>query len=126
MDGPNAVWFMKEEEYEWHDELDAMTAAPDHHEILLENEHVRVLDSRIRPGDATPVHTHRWPGVLYILGTSDFVRFDPQGNAIFDSRTAEASAEIGKTIWSPPLQPHFVKNVGNSEIRVISIEIKDK
>jgi len=105
--------------------LDAMIAAPDHHEILLENDHVRVLDSRVSPGDATPIHTHRWPAVLHILGVSDFVRCDPDGNVIFDSRASEAPAKIGQTVWSPPLLPHFVRNIGAAEIRVISVELKD-
>ncbi len=109
----------------WGDSLDAMTAAPDHHEILFENDRVRVLDSRVKPGDATPIHTHRWPAVLQILGTSDFVRYDADGKVIFDSRESESVIEPGQTVWSPPLAPHFVKNVGENEIRVISIEVKD-
>lgn len=112
-------------ETNWPDELDAMTAAPAHHEVLLENDHVRVLDSRIRAGDSVPVHTHRWPSVLYILGTSDFIRYDPEGNVVFDSRTAQTHVDTGTAIWSPPLQPHSVKNVGDGEIRVISVELKD-
>lgn len=116
---------MTEPEISWPTELDAMVAAPDHHELLLENDRVRVLDSRVRPGDATPVHTHRWPAVLYILGTSDFVRYDAEGNVIFDSRESETTFETGQSVWSPPLTPHFVKNIGDSEIRVISVEIKD-
>jgi quercetin dioxygenase-like cupin family protein len=44
------------------DPLDAMSAAPHHHEVLLENETVRVLDTRLAPGERTPVHTHQWPG----------------------------------------------------------------
>ena len=111
-------------EHEWPASLDAMVAAPDHHEVLLENDRVRVLDSRLKPGDATPVHTHRWPAVLQIVGTSDFVRYDPEGNVIFDSRESDEMG-IGQTVWSPPLAPHFVRNVGDNEIRVISIEIKD-
>jgi len=63
-------------EQDWPDALDAMVTAPDHHEILLENERVRVLDSRIKPGETVPVHTHRWASVLYVLGTSDFIRYD--------------------------------------------------
>ena len=114
-----------DDEHKWSPSLDAMIAAPDHHEVLLENDRVRVLDSRVRPGDATPVHTHRWPAVLYILGTSDFVRCDPEGNVIFDSRESEIAAETGQTIWSQPLTPQFVKNVGENEIRVISVELKD-
>ena len=109
----------------WPDHLDAMTAAPDHHEVLLENDRVRVLDSRVKPGDSTPVHTHRWPAALYVIGTSDFVRYDPDGNAIFDSRESEMATGTGQAVWSPPLTPHFVKNIGEGEIRVISIEIKD-
>ncbi len=113
------------EEYDWTDGLDAMAAAPDHHEVLLENDRVRVLDTRLKPGEATPVHTHRWPAVLYIISISDFVRCDPQGNVIFDSWESKTTAEIGQTAWSPPLTPHFVRNVGEKEIRVISVEIKN-
>jgi hypothetical protein len=61
--------------------LDALTAAPDHHEVRLENDEVRVLETRIRPGEATPVHTHRWPNVLFVLAWSDFVRSDADGTA---------------------------------------------
>jgi mannose-6-phosphate isomerase-like protein (cupin superfamily) len=112
-------------EQEWPDSLDAMVAAPEHHEVLLENERVRVLDSRIKPGDTVPVHTHRWASVLYILGTSDFIRYDNEGNAVFDSRTKESSIVGGTVTWSPPLRAHSVENVGNTEIRVVSIELKD-
>lgn len=112
-------------EQQWLESLDAMVAAPDHHEILLENERVRVLDSRIKPGEIVPVHTHRWASVLYILGTSDFIRYDTEGNAVFDSRTAASQVKSGAVIWSPPLQAHSVENVGDTEIRVISIELKD-
>ncbi len=43
---------------QWPESLDATTAAPNHHEVLLENDRVRVLDTRIGPGERTPVHTH--------------------------------------------------------------------
>ncbi len=112
-------------EQEWPDALDAMVAAPDHHEVLLENERVRVLDSRIKPGDTVPLHTHRWASVLYILGTSDFIRYDNEGNAVFDSRTKESSIVAGTVTWSPPLRAHSVENVGDTEIRVVSVELKD-
>ncbi len=112
-------------ELEWPDSLDAMVAAPEHHEVLLENERVRVLDSRIKPGETVPVHTHRWASVLYVLGTSDFIRYDTEGKAVFDSRTAASHVETGAVSWLPPLCAHSVKNVGDTEIRVISVELKD-
>jgi len=114
------------DELEWAEGLDAMAAAPEHHDLLFENEQVRVLDSLVRPGDATPVHTHRWPSLLYVLSTSDFVRYKPDGEIVLDSRESDSMVEPGKAIWSPPLKPHFVRNVGNGDLRVITIELKDQ
>ena len=42
-------------EEEWPDELDAMVAAPEHHEVLFENDRVVVLNSRIKPGGVTEI-----------------------------------------------------------------------
>ena len=70
----------------WRESLDAMQAAPDHHTVLLENEHVRVLEAFGAPGETVPVHTHRWPAVIRIVSSSDFVRRDPAGTVLVDSR----------------------------------------
>ena len=107
-----------------HRALDAMTAAPDHHDVLLENERVRVLDTRLGPGESTPVHTHCWPAVLYVLGWSDFIRHDADGNVILDSRAKAMKPAIGSALWSGPLQPHFVTNVGDGELHIIAFELK--
>lgn len=103
--------------------LDAMRAAPDHL-ILLENDQVRVLDTHLRQGDRTPLHTHRWPAVLYVLGWSDFVRRDAAGAVLLDSRTRGSAPAAGSALWSEPLRPHWVENVGSGELRVIAIELK--
>ncbi|HEY0659116.1 MAG TPA: cupin domain-containing protein [Pyrinomonadaceae bacterium] len=110
---------------EWLDALDAVVAAPEHHRVLLETERVRVLDTLIKPGDETPVHTHRRSSVNYVLSASDFIRFDAAGNVVFDSRAAQVDLKTGTALSSPPLAPHSVRNVGDSEIHVISVELKD-
>ena len=102
-----------------------MTAAGDHHENLLENDKVRVLDSLVRPGESTPLHTHRWPSVLYVIGFSDFVRMGRDGEVLLDTRLNETKPASGTAFWSAPLEPHSVTNVGSGDIRVISIEIKE-
>jgi hypothetical protein len=104
--------------------LDAMAKAPGHHEILLENDKVRVLDTRLSPGDRTPVHAHEWPAALYVLSWSDFVRYDPDGNVLVDSRTMGSRPEIGAALWAHPIGPHYVQNVGQTELRIIAIETK--
>ncbi|MDE3201272.1 MAG: hypothetical protein KGN79_10170 [Acidobacteriota bacterium] len=108
---------------EWPDELDALIAAPAHHKLLMENEHVRVLETCIPAGEITPVHTHRWPCSAYLISWSDFIRRDADGAVLADSRNGNGVAE-GSAFWSPPFPPHTVENVGSKELRVISVEIK--
>jgi hypothetical protein len=114
----------KQPAWPWPDSLDALIAAPNFHTLLLENERVRVLDVRIGPAQTVPVHTHRWPSVLYVLSAGDFVRRDADGNVLLDTRTAQ-KPDAPSAQWSAPFPPHSVENVGKSEIRVISVEIKD-
>jgi hypothetical protein len=107
----------------WPDELDALQAAPRHHTLLFENELVRVLDTTVPPGETVPLHTHRWPAALYILSWSHFVRRDGAGSTMVDSRVAgKPAADIAA--WSGPLPPHTLENIGGSELRIISVELK--
>lgn len=108
---------------EWPEELDALRAAPRHHALLYENDSVRVLDTRIAAGDTAPLHIHRWPSTLYVLSFSDFVRRDAAGNVLVDSRTLPGPVD-GMALWSEPLAPHTLENVGERDLRVISVELK--
>jgi hypothetical protein len=109
---------------EWPDELDAVVAAPLHHRVLFENEVVRVLETKVSPGETTPLHTHRWPGSLYLLSWSDFLRCDAEGTVLLDTRTIDRPQE-GAASWSPPISPHTLENIGASDLRVISVELKN-
>jgi len=104
------------------DPLDALTAAPAFHSLLLENNHVRVLDTRIPPGHTAPIHTHRWPSVLHILSWSDFIRRDSGGVITADTRGQPPPAT---TLWLPPLAPHTLENVGARDLHAISVELKN-
>jgi hypothetical protein len=110
---------------EWPDLLDALVAAPNHHTLLLENDRVRVLDTRIVPGDRTPVHTHRLPSVFYILSWSSFVRYDANDKVLIDSRKVDAFKVPLVVAWSAPIPPHSLENVGETDLRVILVELKD-
>ena len=106
--------------------LDAMAAAPDHHEILLENENVRVLDTRLAPGETTPVHAHACAAALYVMSWSDFLRRDPDGNVIVDSRNWDRTPASGEALWLPPLPAHSIENIDNAELRLIAVELKPR
>ncbi|HEY3827010.1 MAG TPA: hypothetical protein VGL82_20785 [Bryobacteraceae bacterium] len=110
-------------DWPWPDSLDAVTAAPQHHKLVLDNDRVRVLDTHIPAGDLVPVHTHRWPAVYYTISGGDFVRRDHDGKILFDSRIHPHPAnEPARFIESLP--PHSIENVGQSEIHLISVEMK--
>ena len=111
--------------WKWPDDLDALTAAADHHQLLLENEHVRVIQTLVPVGKTTAVHTHRWPSAQYVISATSFVRRDGDGNVVFDSRAEGGELRDAEVLWSDPLGPHSVENVGHVELRVIMVEVKD-
>lgn len=109
----------------WPEHLDAVIAAPEHHRVLLDNPSVRVLETRIAPGQTVRLHTHRWPAVHYFLARGEIVRRDEAGNIEFDSRVNRQAGAAPEAVWSPPLGPHTLENVGRTPIHVITTEIKD-
>lgn len=116
---------MDNNDWPWPESLDALIAAPDNHTLLLENERVRVLETHILPGDKTPMHTHRWPSVYHILSWSDFLRADDKGQVIVDSREVDSLVDPPAVMWSEALPPHTLQNVGDKEIRLIGVELKE-
>ena len=110
----------------WPAELDALVAAPEHHALLFENDHVRVLETRIPPGERTQVHTHCWPATQYVKRASHVVRYDGAGKVIHDSRNTGTPLKDEIVLWGDPLPPHALENVGDQELHVISVEIKTK
>jgi hypothetical protein len=111
--------------WDWPDELDALIAAPDNHHLLLENDQVRVIETQVPVTGATPVHTHRWASVEYVLSTTEFIRRDGDGDVVLDTRAAHARPGALEVLWSGPRPPHSIENVGDTELRVLMVELKD-
>lgn len=108
----------------WPESLDAMQAAPDPHKVRLGKEQVRVLEAGVAPGDSVPVHTHCGPSGPHALGVRDFVRRDPAGATLLDTRSGTPLPAVGSVIRSAPLAPHALTNGGACEVRVIAVGIK--
>jgi hypothetical protein len=112
---------------EWPASLDALIAAPQFHSLILENDDVRVLSTRVGPGEMVPLHTHCWPSVLYVVASDHVVRRDEAGNVLLDSRVdGGAPTEVGTAIWTGSMAAHTVENVGESEVRLLNIELKPR
>ncbi|HMS56511.1 MAG TPA: hypothetical protein PKA27_14025 [Fimbriimonadaceae bacterium] len=103
---------------------DALIAAPEHHDLVFENEWVRVLRTRILAGETVPLHSHEWPAVSTVMSWSNCVRRDETGAVTLDTEAAGFCPEPGTTMWMEPLPLHTMENVGEGEVLVISVEIK--
>jgi hypothetical protein len=112
--------------WDWPDELDALVAAPGNHHVLLENDEVRVIETQVPVKTTTPVHTHRWASVEYVLSTTDFIRRDGDGDVVFDTRAAHGRPKPLEVLWSGPRPPHSIENIGDAELRVLMVELKDR
>jgi hypothetical protein len=108
----------------WPEELDALVVAAEYHTLLMENEFVRVVQTRILPGQTVPVHTHRWPFVAFIVSWSDIVRRDPDGKVTLDTRQSPEAPKLNSPMWDGPLLPHSVENVGGVELKIVQVEMK--
>ena len=97
-------------------ELDPVATNPGLYRVVMENERVRVLEYRDRPGDRTTPHRHP-DSVMYAL--SSFRRRLSAGD-----RTVDRAIEAGTTNWLAA-QEHSGENIGETETRVIFVELKD-
>ncbi len=95
---------------------DPVKQSPQYYKVLLENDQVRVLEYRLKPGEKEPMHTHT-PGVLYIFGDAKMKTTYPDG------RTAESSGGAGEAHWRNPVT-HAVENVGTTEAHALAVDVK--
>jgi hypothetical protein len=105
------------------DDLDGPIAAPDHHRVLFENEAVRVLETTIRAGDVTPLHTHLSPTVSYVVSGSHLLRRDEHGETMLDTRS-DPDFVLPRVLYSPGTPRHTLENAGPDDLVVIGVELK--
>jgi len=95
---------------------DPVISNPELYSVVMENERVRVLEYRDRPGDRTAPHGH--PDSVMIT-LSAFRRRLVQGD-----RQADVELEAGTVRWLDA-QEHAGENVGESETRSFFVELKE-
>jgi hypothetical protein len=95
--------------------MDPTVTNPDHYKVILENEHVRVLEYTDQPGDLTTLHGHP-DSVMYTL--SSFRRRLVQGD-----NHRDVELEAGRAHWLPA-QQHLGENIGDTPTRALFVELK--
>ena len=58
------------------------------------------------------------------MSLGDFVRRDADGQLLADSRAMDLPKERPLVLWSEPLPPHTLENVGDRAVHAIVIEVK--
>ena len=85
--------------------------------MILENERVRVLEYKDKPGDKTHLHHHP-DSTMYFL--SSFKR-----QIEMNGKVIEVDGKSGTVAWLSE-QDHFGKNIGDTETHVLFVELKEK
>ena len=94
---------------------DAVTVDPDVHNVVLENEYIRVFDARASKGTKSPMHSHP-PFVLISLDSTRFRMTMPDG------KTSILDLNPGQVAWVEDARHSWEMLAG--ELHVIGVEIK--
>jgi hypothetical protein len=94
---------------------DAVEAAPNVYKVLFENDRVRLLEARIRPGDSSVTHSH--PNYLaYPIG-------DCKVTFTSGSRSFDVEMKAGQAMWREASE-HSAQNSGTGDAVVLIFEVK--
>ena len=92
------------------------TTNPELYHVVMENERVRVLEYRDRPGDRTTPHRH--PDSVMVTLTAFRRRL------LGGERAVEVELGSGLVRWLDA-QEHAGENIGETETHVIFVELKE-
>lgn len=95
---------------------DPTVTNPDLYRVVMENDRVRVLEYRDRPGDRTTPHRH--PDSVMIT-LSSFRR-----RLVAGSTQRDVELTAGVTAWLAA-QEHAGENIGDSDSHAIFVELKE-
>ena len=95
---------------------DAVSVAPHADKVVLENDRVRVLDSHLKPGEKTEMHSH--PDIVAHIVTGGKVKF-----GFPDGQSMDIDSSPGETMFMEG-HSHSAENTGDSELHAILIELK--
>ena len=96
---------------------DAAEAAPNVYTVLFENERVRLLEGRVRPGESSSIHAHP-DGLTYVLEGGKAAISTPSGGRV------EVELKAGQFRWRE-FEEHSGTNLWATDIVVLFFEPKE-
>jgi quercetin dioxygenase-like cupin family protein len=98
--------------------LDPVAISPQLYSVRFENDRVRVLEYRLKPGGREPMHSHP-PGVVFALADAVVKTTLPDGTVV------AYPSHAGDVLWRDAVT-HSAENVGTTEAHYYAVELKDK
>jgi beta-alanine degradation protein BauB len=97
---------------------DPVKLSPQYYTVRIDNDRVRVLEYRLKPGEKESAHSHP-ASVLFTLTDSHLrlTEFPP-------GQPAEEDTHAGTVRWQDPIT-HSAENTGTSEFHSYRVELKD-
>jgi quercetin dioxygenase-like cupin family protein len=97
--------------------FDALHAASNVSKLIMENDRVRVLDVRFKPGEKAAMHMHP-DHMMYIFNDGKFKLTSSQGE------TQELDLKAGQAIWMDAVS-HTAENIGKTNVHLLVVELKE-
>jgi beta-alanine degradation protein BauB len=97
-------------------QTDPVQLSPQLYDVRFENDRLRVLEYRAKPGQKEPMHSHP-PGVVYLFSDSTMRTTLPDGT------TSETSRKAGELYWRD-FTTHAAENIGETESHALAVELK--
>jgi quercetin dioxygenase-like cupin family protein len=98
--------------------VDGLASSPDNFKLLLENEHVRVLQYTLLPGALDHWHTHP-PRVGYVLSGAKIRVTEADGS------THDYDEKTGDNYWADFSPLHDTLNIGTTPYIALLVEVKE-
>lgn len=97
-------------------ESDPVKLSPQLYDVRFENDRVRVLEYRLKPGQKEPMHSHP-PGVVYVLSDAAF------RSTTADGSVSEGPSAAGEVHWRD-FTTHSAENIGATDAHALAVELK--
>ena len=98
--------------------VDGLVSSPANFKLLLENEHVRVLQYTLPPGALDHWHTHP-PRVGYVISGAKMRVTEADGS------THDYDEKTGDNYWADFSALHDTLNIGTTPYIALLVEVKD-
>jgi len=95
---------------------DIVKVAPKNCKVLLDNNKVRIVEVRLKPGEKLPMHSHP-ANVVYSFTGGKAKYTSPDG------KVTERQTKADEAVWSDAVT-HATENTAKTTTRVLVIELK--